>query len=116
MLDSIPRSLWLEYWFRRNWPTLIGFAFWLSPLLVFGLYYPITYYLIQQEARVVVNVSNLTVFYVLFLFYMAHFANQLLNKFTSGKPYIVRLAGLFLFILALVFFLGLIGMEMRWQN
>lgn len=121
MLDSVPRKMSLEYWLRRKWHKLVAYrgaivnvAFVIVPLTVAGLYYHNWHYLTGQETMVTVNVSNLTVFYILFLFYMAHFANKLLNRFTHGKPYIYRLAGLFIFILALAFFLDLIGMEMRW--
>lgn len=121
MLDSVPRKIYFEYWLRRRWhwlqirrDSLIKFAFNVIPLFVAGLYYHNWHYLTQQEARMIVNISNLTVFYIIFLFYMAHFANRLLTRFTKGKPYIYRMAGLFLFIMALVFILDLIGMEMRW--
>jgi small neutral amino acid transporter SnatA (MarC family) len=114
MLDSIPRRVWAEYWWRARWPSIAKWGFLVLLAIPFALYYPIMQYLTRQEVRQTITVSNMTVFYILFLFYMAHFANKLLTRFTANKPYIYRLAGLFLFILALAFFLDAIGMKMRW--
>ncbi len=126
MLDTIPRRVSLEYWFRRKgWSLLawfklrqeqiISITFYAIPIALAGLYYPVYGYLTHQEARVVINVSNLTVFYVIFLFYIANFVNQMLNKYTKNKPYWYRLVGLFIFIIAIVAFLDAIGMRMRWD-
>jgi len=126
MLDSIDRRTSIEFWFRRkawsvadcvrkNRNKIIATAFIVLPFYIIGLYYPIYIYLSRQETKVTINVSEFSVFFILFLLFWAHFTNQMLNRFTKGKRYIYRLIGLCLSIGIMLAILDLAGMTMRWD-
>lgn len=99
-------------WLKSKREQFIMSAFMLLPIIII-IYYPIYQYLSAQEVKVTINISEMTVFYIIFLFYMAYFADKMLTKYTKTR--LQRYTGLFLFTLGLLFLLDAIGMTMRWE-
>lgn len=116
MLDSIPKSLWIQYWFIRNSKVLYKIAMGLVLPLSVGLYWPARELILEQERCITVHFSSLTVAYVLFLCYMGYFFQWLVRKYLRKYNQWVRLLAMFGLMLLLLAFLEFgLGIEMRWS-
>ena len=115
MLDELPRSMWVRGWFNRNRAKLITLAFWLVGIATILCYYPIRQYLVQEEMRVVVYASNLTVPLLILVSLVGWLLGKAIDKkWLKGRGWLLRQV-VWLGCIAILFvYLDLMGVGMRW--
>ena len=124
MLDTVPRSMWIRYWFVRRWyritrhkSKLWSWATWLCLLASLGAYWPIVSMMAGQEKQVTVHTSSLTMAYILFLCYVGFFFQWLVRRYLGKRSQWLRLCAMLgLMVLLLAFLEFVLGIEMRWSQ
>jgi len=115
VLDEVSRRTWIEYWFKRNRDKLITLAFWLVGIFTIASYWPIRQYLVQEEMRVTVYASNLTVPLLVLVSLVGWLLGKAIDKkWLKGKPWLLRQAAWLGCIAVLFLYLDFMGLKMRW--
>lgn len=113
MLDRIPWRIRLEFWIQRNSEALKALAFPLVALALVGAYWPLRTMMIDQEARVSVVASTLTVAYIICLYIIGSGSWKLIKRFL-GHRRILKWAAFGGVIGVLFLYLELVGYEVKW--
>ncbi len=115
MLDNIPRSLWLWGWFYRNKDRIITLSFWFLGIATIASYWPIRQYLVQEEWRVVVYASNLTVPLLFLVSLVGWLLGKAIDKkWLKGRSWLLRQVVWLGCIAILFIYLDLMGIGMKW--
>lgn len=114
MLDEIPRSMWIWGWFRRNKDRLITASFWILGIATIAAYYPVRQYLVQEEWRVVVYASNLTVPLLALVSLVGWLFGKAIDKrWLKGKSWVLRQVAWLGCVAVLFTYLKFMGVGMR---
>jgi len=115
MLDEVTRSMWIWGWFNRNKDRLITLAFWLVGIATLASYWPVRQYLVQEEMRVTVYASNLTVPLLVLVSLVGWLLGKAIDKkWLKGRSWLLRQVAWLGCILIVFLYLKFMGIGMKW--
>ena len=93
---------------------LIKFKWYIAGIACAGAYYPLRHLMIDQESKVTVIASTLTVILIVSLYAIGWSLQKLSEKYLAGRNWILRWGAIGAGIFLLFIYLDLVGYGVRW--